>query len=86
MTNSAPAADLGAAPCCSAPAAACAPTCQKSDWKKHKRICKPFKLETISGKGLGLVATRPISQGDLLIREKATLMLPLNSSDKVTCE
>ena len=61
----------------------CAPTCQKSDWKKHKRSCKPFKLETVAGKGPGLVATRPISQGDLLIREKATLMLPLNSSDKV---
>ena len=64
----------------------CAPTCQKSDWKKHKRSCKPFKLETVAGKGLGLVATRPISQGDLLIREKATLMLPLNSSDKVMWE
>jgi len=58
----------------------CNQNCQKSHWKIHKKQCsKPYKIVKIPSKGFGLVATRSLSQGDLIIKEKAALILPLKT-------
>ena len=40
----------------------------------------PYKLVEIEGKGRGLVATRPLEIGELVISEKAFLKVPINES------
>ena len=60
----------------------CDQKCQKNDWKKHKKLCIPYKIVKINGKGFGVVAARVIKQGEVIIREKASLMLPLKCHDK----
>ena len=55
----------------------CDQKCQKSHWKIHKTHCKTFKIVKIDGKGLGIVASRDIKQGEIIIKEKAALILPL---------
>ena len=37
----------------------------------------------IEGKGLGIVASRNIKQGEIIIKEKAALILPLKCKNKV---
>ena len=61
----------------------CDQKCQKSHWKNHKAQCKTFKIVKIDGKGLGIVATRDIKQGEIIIKEKAALILPLKCKNKV---
>ena len=61
----------------------CNQKCQKSHWKIHKKQCsKPYKIVKIANKGFGLVATKHLSQGDLIIKEKAALILPLKTPTK----
>jgi len=60
----------------------CNQKCQKNDWKKHKKLCIPYKIVKINGKGFGVVAARVIKQGEVIIREKASLMLPLKCHNK----
>ena len=40
----------------------------------------PYKLVEIEGKGRGLVATRPLEIGELVLSEKAFLRVPNNES------
>ena len=61
----------------------CNRACQKSDWKSHKKNCKPYKAVNLEGKGIGLLATRNIKQGELIIREKAVVMIPFNQKKQV---
>ena len=61
----------------------CDQKCQKSHWKIHKVQCKTFKIVKIDGKGFGIVATRDIKQGEIIIKEKAALILPLKCKNKV---
>ena len=56
----------------------CSQQCQKSHWKTHKIVCKPYKVGPASGKGLGLFATRTIKLGDLIMREKPRLIKQQN--------
>ena len=61
----------------------CDRTCQKSDWKKHKKNCKPYKVIKLEGKGLGLLASKNIKQGELIIKEKAVMIIPFNNKKQV---
>lgn len=63
----------------------CNRTCQKSDWKKHKKNCsKPYKAVNLTGKGVGLLSTKTIKQGELIIREKAVVIIPFNQKKQVS--
>ena len=53
----------------------CDKTCQRSHWKNHKRDCKPFRVCEIAGKNKGIVATRTIKQGQVILRDKPLLIL-----------
>ena len=52
----------------------CSQRCQKSHWRTHKSACKPYKVGPVAGKGLGLLATRTIKLGEIIMREKPTLV------------
>ena len=56
----------------------CSQSCQKTHWKSHKNVCKPYKVGPLPGKGLGLLATRTIQLGELIMREKPTLIKEKN--------
>jgi len=52
----------------------CSLQCQKANWKKHKSVCKPFKLIQIDGKGFGLVTTRAVKKAEVIMKENPTLV------------
>ncbi|XP_053998660.1 SET domain-containing protein SmydA-8-like isoform X1 [Hylaeus anthracinus] len=47
---------------------------QKEDWKKHSKICKPFKLTENPTLGRYYVATRNIKQGEIVIKDNKPLV------------
>jgi len=52
----------------------CSIECQKSDWKNHKKLaCKSYKLGPIEGKGMGMIASRDIKIGELVLTEDPVL-------------
>ena len=51
----------------------CCPPCQKKDWSRHKRLCKPVMIEKTGSKGNGLVASKNFKIGDLILKERASL-------------
>ena len=53
----------------------CGVDCQKSDWKSHKPDCPPFKVIKIPRKGQGLVATRKLNVGEVIIAKTTTMLL-----------
>ena len=57
----------------------CSQRCQRTHWKSHKIVCKPYKVCPAPGKGLGLFATRTIKLGELIMRERPTLIKQGNS-------
>ena len=59
----------------------CNQTCQRSDWKTHKKSCKVYKLVKISGKNYGLVATRSIKQGEIIMKENPLLIKDKNAGE-----
>ena len=69
---------------CSACASAsyCNQRCQKSHWKEHKKSCHPFVLKEIPGKNFGLVATKTIKEGEVLMRDKPLLVQSRNLADR----
>jgi len=59
--------------CCQA--SYCGATCQKSHWKTHKKQCQCFSVQSLEGKGKGMVASRVINMGELVLEEKAMLVV-----------
>lgn len=54
----------------------CDVICQKQAWKSHKQDCQPgYVFKELTGKGVGVLATRSISSGDLIFREKPLFTL-----------
>ena len=51
----------------------CSSTCQKADWKLHKPRCPKYKITDIPGKGRGLMATRRIKVGEVILEEAPLL-------------
>lgn len=60
----------------------CNQTCQKSDWKKHKKNCQSFKIEALEGKGFGMIAVRKIGQGEVILTENPFLILSKNKKER----
>ena len=54
----------------------CRVECQKKDWTRHKRNCVPVVVKDLEGEGRGLVATKDLKIGDLIIKESAVIALP----------
>jgi len=59
----------------------CSTECQKQNWKVHKPACPPYKVIKIEGKGKGLVTTRKVAAGDVLLQE-----MPLMVIDSIDSE
>ncbi|CAL7948723.1 unnamed protein product [Xylocopa violacea] len=59
----------------------CSKQHQKKDWKKHAKICKPFKLAENPALGRHYVATRHISIGEIILKDEEPLIAgPMNNS------
>ena len=57
----------------------CNKECQAKDWKNHKPSCPPFTIREVPGKGRGLVATRRIKAGQIIVEEMSWINLELPS-------
>lgn len=61
----------------------CGVNCQKSDWKSHKPACPPYKIKKVSGKGRGIIATRKINVGEIIIDEYPLMVIDSPGSEVV---
>jgi len=59
----------------------CSTECQKQNWKIHKPACPPYKVIKIEGKGKGLVATRKVAAGDVLLQEMPLMVIDSTDSE-----
>lgn len=59
----------------------CGVDCQKSDWKSHKPDCPPFKVIKIPRKGQGLVATRKLNVGEVIIEDLPLMVIDNPNSE-----
>ncbi|XP_055921178.1 SET domain-containing protein SmydA-8 [Eupeodes corollae] len=73
---------------------------QKSDWKVHKRMCYPFKIEQSEKLGRHLVTTRKIKPSEIILKESPITRGPsqvtgpvclgcldgIDEQDYVTCQ
>jgi len=59
----------------------CSTECQKQNWKIHKPACPPYKVIKIEGKGKGLVATRKVAAGDVLLHEMPLMVIDSTDSE-----
>ena len=66
----------------------CGPGCQKMDWRRHKKICAPVEripygcnicapvvMKEMDESGRGMIATRDINMGDLILKLRANLVM-----------
>ena len=51
----------------------CGPGCQKRDWARHKGLCVPLAVAELEDRGRGLVATKRMVSGDLVVRDEAVI-------------
>ena len=51
----------------------CGPQCQRSDWTRHRPNCIPVMITEYKGKGRGLVASRDIKMGELILQDTAVI-------------
>jgi len=56
----------------------CSKTCQKKDWKDHKTSCTAFTIQDLPGKGRGLVTRKDVKSGNLILKEKAQILLKVD--------
>ena len=56
----------------------CGAKCQKLDWPRHKRLCAPVVIKEWEGRGRGLVASKNIKMGDLIVKDKAVITISNN--------
>lgn len=54
----------------------CSAECQRQDWARHKRLCVPVVIAQVPGKGRGLVASKDIKAGQLVLRDKIVVTWP----------
>ena len=57
----------------------CNKECQAKDWKNHRPSCPPFTIREVPGKGRGMVATRRIQAGQVIVEEMSWINLELPS-------
>lgn len=65
----------------------CGVDCQKSHWKIHRPSCPPFILKDIPGKGKGLVATRKLALGTIILNEEPLMAFQYgeHEGDTIIC-
>jgi len=51
----------------------CGQECQREDWERHKDNCIPVMITELRGKGRGLVASRDIEIGQVILTEEAAV-------------
>ena len=51
----------------------CGKECQVADWPRHQENCVPVMVKDYEGKGRGLVASKDIKMGELILIDKAVL-------------
>ena len=54
----------------------CSPECQRQDWARHKRLCVPAVVAQVPGKGRGLLASRDIKAGELILKDNIVVTWP----------
>eukprot|EP00092_Neocalanus_flemingeri_P021689 GFUD01023527.1.p1 GENE.GFUD01023527.1~~GFUD01023527.1.p1 ORF type:complete len:381 (+),score=113.11 GFUD01023527.1:32-1144(+) len=59
----------------------CGVRCQQVDWARHKQDCPPVVLREVVGKGMGLVTTRRVGAGKVIITE-SPIITHLGWTDK----
>ncbi|XP_065216191.1 SET domain-containing protein SmydA-8-like [Planococcus citri] len=58
---------------------------QKSDWKRHKKNCKPCMVKNDRKKGRCLVTTRDIAPNEIIFDEEPLVLGPRNVSPDPVC-
>ena len=58
-----------------APAFYCSKECQTLEYKNHQPHCVGFTMKKVRLKGLGLVASRDIEAGTIILAEKALFVI-----------
>ena len=53
----------------------CGQECQREDWGRHKDNCIPVMITELRGKGRGLVASRDINIGQVILNEKWAVLV-----------
>jgi len=53
----------------------CSQAHQASDWSRHKSNCHPVVVAELKGRGRGLVATRQIQKGELVLAEQPAVVV-----------
>lgn len=53
----------------------CTQAHQASDWSRHKSNCHPVVVAELKGRGRGLVATRQIKKGELVLAEQPAVVV-----------
>lgn len=61
----------------------CDSICQKADWTRHKSSCPPYRIQEVPGKEKGMVATRNIKAGDLILEESPLIVFDKDPFQKI---